>query len=168
MELPPPPPPMFGYGPLAKSPGSRHSALSISGGIAALVAAIITAVACFLPYAHYSASDGGPTAPSIFNGGFAGSWGYALEPLIVVMVAIVGGVMLLAPIGRMVRALASGVLLAIGLQTVALFIGYAIAAIVGSQLGEGSIVGMVGGVILLAAGAMGAASLLSPEPGPGR
>ena len=164
MQLPPPPPPpTFGYRHAGATPPSRRSMLATAGGITAIVALLVILAACILPYANYDSSDGGPASPSIFNGGYPGSWSNILEPAVVILFTLVAGVMLIASTYRISRALTSGALLAMGAQTFALFFGYAVTAIANGQIGAGSLVGLAGGVVLFAAGALSAASLLTSE-----
>ena len=123
MQLPPPPPPpTFGYRHAGATPPSRRSMLATAGGITAIVALLVILAACILPYANYDSSDGGPASPSIFNGGYPGSWSNILEPAVVILFTLVAGVMLIASTYRISRALTSGALLAMGASDLRAFL----------------------------------------------
>jgi hypothetical protein len=142
--------------------------VALAGGVIAIVSGLVIIVACALPYIHYTDSQE-PTTLSIFNTGFAPSNWFAAEPVGVALIAIVVGIVLLAWSNRTARAIASGVLLAYGVQTVLLFVGYvALAAFSSSaRMGPGGPVGVLAGFLLIAAGASALASVLagdSPTP----
>jgi hypothetical protein len=156
-----PPPAMFGSASAAPVSRPPRSWLATGGGITAIIAVGVIIAGCIFPYAHYRDASGG-SSPSIFNGGFAGSWGNIAEPVLVILFALAAAITLIAWMSRTARAFSSGALLAMGAQTFMMFIGYAAAAAGFGQIGAGSIVGLIGGILLFLGGAASAGSLLSP------
>ena len=77
--------------------------------------------------------------------------------------ALVTGIFLIAWQNRTVRAVGTGVLLAFGLQTVALFIGYIGGEAPYGRVGPGGPVGILGGMVLLAGGSLAAGSLFGRQ-----
>jgi hypothetical protein len=150
----------------AASPGTR---LAGAGAAVAFVAAIVIVVACALPYATYTDQSVSPAAPSIFFPGYPGALWYAAEPVLVVGAAIAAGVLLITLRARVVHALAAGVLLALGVQTFVMFIGYVGAAATGpgehAAIGGG--IGLLGGLALAIGGGVAAASLSRQGRGSG-
>jgi hypothetical protein len=145
-------------------PARRRSLVAIAGGVIAILSGVVIIVACALPYIHYTDSQE-PTTLSIFNSGYAaGNW-FAAEPVGVAVIAIVVGIVLLAWSNRTARAIASGVLIAYGVQTVLLFVGYVgLAAFSASaRMGPGGPVGVLAGFLLIAAGAAALASVLAGD-----
>jgi hypothetical protein len=128
-------------------------------GVIAMVASLIIIAACAIPYMHYSMNTTGPSfdwtySPSVFAPGSGPSNWFAAEPIGVALLAFIAGAALIELTGAIPVAIAVGVLLAYGAQTVLLFVGY-IALAIGSpdaQLRPGGIVGAFGGVLLLAGG----------------
>jgi len=153
------PPATFGAVPSIAVSGPPRSRLATGGGITAILAVGVIIAGCIVPYAHYS--DG--SSPSVFNGGFAGAWGNAAEPVLVILFALAAAMTLIVWKNRTARAILSGALLAMGGQTFTMFIAYAAAAVGSGQLGAGSVVGFIGSILLFASGAMSAFSLLSPR-----
>jgi len=151
----------------AAAPGTR---LAVASAVVAFVGAAVTIVACAFPYANYTDSTVSPTSPSIFNPGYPGALWYAVEPVIVAVGGIVAGVLLIALRGRVPRALAAGVLLALGAQTFVLFVGYVGAAATGpsERAGIGGGIGLIGALALAIAGGLAAASLSLQGRGLGR
>ena len=131
----------------------------LAGGVVAMVGSLVVIAACAIPNIHYKTGSAGfsgdpTTSPSVFAPGFGASNWFAAEPVAVAVLAFVAGAVLIEWSGGIPRALAAGVLLAYGVQTFFLFIGY-VALAMGSpdaQLRPGGIVGAFGGVLLLAAG----------------
>lgn len=140
------------------APGTRFA---VAGAVVAFVGAAVIVVACALPYATYTDPSVSPTTPSIFNPGYPGALWYAVEPVTVDVVGVVAGVLLIALRGRVARALAAGVLLALGVQTFVLFVGYVGAAATGpsERAAIGGAIGIVGGLAIAFAGTLAAASL---------
>lgn len=136
------------------------------GAITAIVGAVVILLACLLPYAHYFDSTGGPSSPSLFNSGYPGGPWFAAEPVVVILVVIAAGVLLLAMRNRTGRTLAAGALLALGLQTFFLFTGYvgADASGLSTEIGAGAAIGVLGGIVVMVAGAVAAAGLFARGP----
>lgn len=141
---------------MALSAGSPHwwegeAGFRVAAGVVAAAGALLIIWACALPIPGWTTSPGGLPV-SIFNG--LGAWA-AAEPVGVAILAICAAVLLVAA-GRVVsqRWLASGILLAFGTQTSLLFAGY------------GSNVGMLGGLMLVAAGALGVVSSRGHQAAP--
>jgi hypothetical protein len=136
----------------------------MSGAVVAFVGAVATIVACVVPYVTYTDPSVSPATSSIFNPGFPGALWYAVEPVAVAVVGVVAGVLLIALRGRTVRALAAGALLAVGVQTFLLFVGYVggPATIPGERAAIGGGIGLLGGLALAIGGALAAASLTVP------
>jgi hypothetical protein len=148
--------------PLPAPPATkRRSSLAVSSGITAIVGAVVVVVGCVVPYAYFPGDSSGQSASSssIFDGGFSGSWAYAIEPVIVIAVVLVGALLVIVGTSRTLRALMAGVLCAMGAQTMAMFLGYAVATFSFSHLQAGGFIGALGGLIVLAGGAMAALSL---------
>ncbi len=117
-----------------------------------------------LPFVYYTDPSNGPASSSVFNLGYTGGLFFALEPIAVMVCAVVTGIFLIAWQNRTVRAVGTGVLLAFGLQTVALFIGYIGGEAPYGRVGPGGPVGILGGMVLLAGGGLAAGSLFG-RPG---
>jgi hypothetical protein len=145
----------------AAPPALPGTGLAMSGAVVAFVGAVATIVACVVPYVTYTDPTVSPATTSIFNPGFPGALWYAVEPVAVAVVGIVAGVLLIALRGRIPRALAAGVLLAVGGQTFFLFVGYVggPATLPGEHAAIGGGIGLLGGLSLAIGGALAAASL---------
>jgi hypothetical protein len=140
------------------SPGLRYA---VAGAVAAFVGAIVVILACALPYATLTGNAVSNPTPSIFNPGYSGGLWFAVEPVVVAALGIVAGVLLIALRGRVPRALAAGVLLALGVQTIVLFAGYVGSSAGGEseQVGIGGAIGVVGGLAMAFGGTLAAVSL---------
>jgi hypothetical protein len=151
-----------------QAPGSGRSWLPIAGALAAIVAAVLVIVACALPYAHYNDPSITPSSPSVFNTGGPGALWFAAEPVIVALFGVAAAVVLLAWNSRLPRATTSGMLLAFGVQTIFLFLGYVGQGASGQPVqapGPGGLVGMFAGMLLLVGGILGAISVFErPSP----
>jgi hypothetical protein len=148
-----------------EAPSSKRSWLATGGGIAGLVAVPFILAGCIFPFVYYSdTSAGGPPSPSIFNLGYPGAIFYTLEPVGVMVFAAAAGVFLIAWQNRTVRAMGGGALLALGLQTTAMFIGYIGGELPYGRIGAGGPLGAIGGIALVLGGALVAASLLVRHP----
>jgi hypothetical protein len=147
------------------SSSNPRSLAATGGGVIAMVSGLLTIVACALPFVHYTDSQE-PTSPSIFNTGFAPSNGFMVEPVGVALIAFVVGALLVAWTNRTARAIASGVLIACGVQTVLLFFGYIALAVFSesAEVGPGGLVGVLAGFLLIAAGAASLASVFARDP----
>ena len=146
----------------AQQAAGRRSLVAIAGGVSAIVSGLLIIVACALPYIRYTDSQE-PTSPSIFNTGFPASNGFAVEPVGVALISIVVGILVVAWSNRIARAIASGVLIAYGVQTVLLFFGYLALAVFSSSahVGPGGPVGMFAGFLLVAGGSACLAGVLA-------
>lgn len=153
----------------AAPPSAPGSTLAIVGGAVAIVGSLAIIAAGLLPYAHYT-DNSTPAWPSIFNPGYPGALWYAAEPVAVILLGIVAGVMLIAVRGRTLRLVAAGALLAFGMQTTFSFVGFVGASATGpaSQMGIGGVVGVIAGLVILVGGAIAAASVLAAIPSPRR
>jgi hypothetical protein len=140
-----------------------------SGGVTAMVAALMIIVASALPYQYWPNSELGVQhfnwlliLDSRIPAG--GRW-FAAEPVTIAVLAIAAGVVLVVGMSPIPRAIASGVLLAYGVQTVLLFGGFvyqaghmfylpgtAINLDTPAQLGPAGIVGIFAGILLFAGG----------------
>jgi hypothetical protein len=118
----------------------------------AIAGVVLIIWACALPYVRYSAS----TSLSVFTSGSPGGVWFAAEPVGVAVVATVAAVLLLAAARlRGIRWLAAGMLVAFGIQTALLFVGYRF-GITGNGVHAGiaGIVGVFGGLVVLLAGVL--------------
>ena len=149
--------------PLAATTGGR-SALTLAGAGTSIFGAVVLGVGCALPYVHYSGDTTGYSAdPSIFNGGFPGAWGNAVEPLAVILVVLAVSILAMAWSNRTVRALSAGTAAAMGLQTLAMFVGYYTGVVWFAQAQPGIFVGPLGGLIILVGGFMIGFGLLTTQ-----
>ena len=145
---------------------SRVAVPARAGGIIGLFGAAAVVGGSWLPYAH-STAPGSTGYPSIFNAGFPGSQWYAVEPVAVAVLGLVASAVLVARPGRRIDLIAAGMLAALGIQTFALFLGYAGStpyAEPNSQIGIGSFVGMIGGLCMGAAGVLALAGTKPSAP----
>ena len=132
--------------------------LAIVGGITALVALPVVLVGCALPFINWSDTSNGSSS-SIFGPGFAAGYWFAAEPVAVVLGAVPAAIVLIVVKHLTARAVAAGLLMAFGAQTVAMFLGYTFGDLGFGRIGPGGPVGLVGGAILFAGGAFGLGSL---------
>ena len=146
--------PGYAVPPAAPKPGSG---LRLTALLLAIAGGVVVIVACLLPYAHYPSSVSGPHAPSILNPGPAAALWFAAEPVGVALVAIAAGIVLVVSSSQAARWTTAGVLLAFGIQTPLLFAGYLFGIAFGSGFHQGpaGAVGILGGLLLLAAGILG-------------
>ena len=126
-------------------------------------------VACALPHVQVKDALGGHfTSVSIFNaapGASASNLWFAVEPVGVAVLAIAGGILLLTIGGIRLRSVVAGTLVALGIQTMLLFLGYALGLDYGgNRAGLGGAIGMLGGYLLAGAGCVAAASRAGPAP----
>jgi len=93
---------------------------------------------------------------------------FAAEPIGVAVLALMSAVALVVWRMPIVRAVAASVLLAYGVQTFLLFVGYVYLAIKSesAQLGPGGVVGMLAGLLLAASGVAAGVSLIRQQPAP--
>ena len=137
-----------------RMPDARARArMWVAAGIPSAAGAALIIWACALPSFTF---EGTPI--SYFSGYvIAGSF----EPVGVAVLGVCAGiVMMAASPGSALRQLASGMLLASGTQTFVFFASWQFRPLAGPAYGPGSanVVGMIGGVMLAAAGVLGAVS----------
>ncbi len=121
------------------------------------VAAILIVWACALPDLYVSGGTG-RTSFSIFNSGGAGQLWFAVEPVGVAVISVLAALVMAANRPARLRLLATGVLFGFGIQTVLLFAGYEFYARSPDRAGPGGAVGILGGIVLLVAALIAAAS----------
>ena len=150
---------------LPRAPRARLPWLRISAGVAAIAGTIATLVACIVPYGSFSDPSGGPTtSSSIFNGGFVGAGWDMPEPIFVVVAGAVASILVLVFAGRVVQAIATGLLLVLGLQTATMWLAYVGLAGSEGSVQPGGIIGLVGAMLLLVGGLLALAALLTATP----
>jgi hypothetical protein len=127
-----------------------------------MVAALVIVAASALPYVRLSAGAGHFQPLSIFNAGpgsNASNLWFAVEPAGVALLGIILGVLLMVARQGTLLAVAAGMLIASGIQTALLFLGYALGLDYGANRpGVAGAVGILGGLLLACAGVLGAAS----------
>jgi len=132
-----------------------------------MLAAVLIVVACAVPYVRYTDSNS-PSTVSVFNSGFGPSNWFALEPVGAALLVLAAGIVLVAWMSRLPRAVASGALIALGAQTFLMFAGYVLftAGSASAQQGPGAIVGMLAGLLSFAGGVTGAISAFARRDTP--
>ena len=155
----PAPPPWAGHAPVARvSSPDRPDGLRFTAAIVTAVGAILIIWACALPDLHIPAGNG-RTSFSIFNSGAAGDLWFAVEPVGVAVIGVAATlIIMLANRSARMRLVAGGVLIGFGIQTILLFAGYEFYVQSPDHAGPGGAVGILGGLLLLAAGLIAAAS----------
>jgi hypothetical protein len=137
----------------------RRTGLALAAGTLALVSALLIFLGSVLPFYTYTSANG-EISPSLVTQGQNNSvnW-YAAEPLTVVILVIAAGILLLTTWRP--RALGSaaatwtvaGALLAFGIQTTMLFVGYGFLPLTPpAHHDAGGALGLFGGLVLIAAG----------------
>jgi len=134
--------------------------LAILGGVFALVALPVILAGCVLPFVNWTDTSNGATA-SVFNPGFVGGYWYAVEPVEVVVLAIPAAILLMALKNTAARALAAGLLIAFGVQTIGMFLGYSFGELGFGRIGPGGPVGLIGAAVLFTGGVLGLGSLFT-------
>jgi hypothetical protein len=179
----PAPPPYAPTGPAAwQQPPPGLPGAAFPGRAASIIAALLgfggallVLIGCLVPY-EKGFSSGQPSF-GILTGhsGFPASFTFwiAAEPIGVMLVIIVIAIALLATSGRGRRlaGLLPGMLLAFGIQTTLLFAGTEFTVIPAANREAGGYIGLLGGLVLLAAGAVsliGAGSGAQAPPGVSR
>ncbi|HYY46368.1 MAG TPA: hypothetical protein VE951_04865 [Candidatus Angelobacter sp.] len=144
------------------------------GGLLGVFGALVTILACALPFGHFS-SDSGPVSPSIFHPESSDQLWYAGEPAAVIVMAIVGGLLVVFSRRGLVQISGAATLVALGIQTFFFFVGFTGYGLSGGldEVGIGSVVGLGAGLCLLAGGVIAFVSIAgraTPPPsgqGPG-
>lgn len=137
----------------------------MAGGITSIVAAAVLLAACFFPYGSFSDGNGGTFNSSVFNGNYQGSGWQIPEPLFVVLAALAAAIVVMAVSVRIVRAIATGALIALGLQTLMMWITFIGTAIAGGRIGPGGLIGIAGAIVLLVGGLVALTSLFTGPAG---
>jgi hypothetical protein len=163
----------------ARKPTRQRSWAGTAGGVIAMLAATALIAAGALPYFYCNGSPKaacvtGVQSFSVFQWGFLYSGEMATVLFGIEVLAIVAGMALAVRVSRRItRAIASGVLLACGVQIIFLFGGYfaagaSIAPFNGARgaLDSGAIVGMLAGLFLLLGGVAHAGTLFPRKPFP--
>ena len=144
--------------PQVRSGSDRPDGLRLTVTVMTAVAAILLVWACALPDLYVSGGTG-RTSFSIFNSGGAGQLWFAVEPVGVAVIGMLAALIIMAANrSARLRLLATGVLLGFGIQTVLLFAGYEFYARSPDRAGPGGAVGILGGIVLLVAALIAAAS----------
>jgi hypothetical protein len=143
--------------PQFRSGSGGPDGLRLTVTVMTVVAAILIVWACALPDLYVSGS--GRTSFSIFNSGGAGDWWFAVEPVGVAVIGVLAALIIMsANRSARLRLLATGVLFGFGIQTVLLFAGYEFYVRSPDRAGPGGAVGILGGIVLLVAALIAAAS----------
>lgn len=147
----------------------------VTAGILGILGAALVVAASAIPFVSFSFGSSHQSA-SIFNPGPqapASAFWFVVEPAGVALLAIAGGILLLAVRRGRLPLVAGGMLVAFGVQTFFLFLGYAFGYDSrGNQMGAGGLVGLLAGIVLAVAGFIGLAgqhdpaSAHSPAAGP--
>lgn len=171
------------YGPAAAGyvpPGPAAGAAArdwqkVTAGILAILGGVLVVAASAIPFVTFGFGSSHQSA-SIFNPGPqapASAFWFVVEPAGIALLAIAGGILLLAVRRGWLPLAAGGMLAAFGVQTFFLFLGYAFGYDSrGNQMGAGGLVGLVAGIVLAVAGVIGLAgqhdpvSAQSPAAGP--
>lgn len=144
--------------PQFRSGSGRPDGLRLTVTVMTAVAAILIVWACALPDLYVSGGTG-RTSISIFNSGGAGELWFAVEPVGVAVIGVLAALIIMAANrSARLRLLATGVLFGFGIQTVLLFAGYEFYARSPDRAGPGGAVGILGGIVLLVAALIAAAS----------
>jgi hypothetical protein len=154
----PAPPAWIAPPPVPRTGSDRADGLRLTAAAVTAVGAILIVWACALPDLYLPASNG-RTSFSIFNSGGAGDLWFAVEPVGVAVIGVLAAlIIMLANHSARLRLLATGVLFGFGIQTVLLFAGYEFYVRSPNHAGPGGAVGILGGVLLLVAALIAAAS----------
>jgi hypothetical protein len=149
--------------PAATGPGSgRPEGLSRAAAVIAAAGAFLVIWACALPIV--TTSNSGRQSFSIFNSGSPGGLWFAVEPVGVAVIGVVAVLLVVVARTARLRWLAAGILVAFGIQTVLLFAGYEFEPRSPAHAGAGAAVGILGALLLLTAGVLGAVSQAAPSP----
>ncbi|MGH3204059.1 MAG: hypothetical protein ACRDOA_01960 [Streptosporangiaceae bacterium] len=155
---PAPAPPAWVTPPQFRSGSGGPGGLRLTVTVTTAVAAILIVWACALPDLYVSGGSG-RTSFSVFNSGGAGQLWFAVEPVGVAVIGVLAALIIMAANrSARLRLLATGVLFGFGIQTVLLFAGYEFYARSPDRAGPGGAVGILGGIVLLVAALIAAAS----------
>ena len=152
------PPPWVAPAPVPRVGPDRLDGLRLTAAVVTAVGAILIVWACALPDLYLPAGNS-RTSFSIFNSGAAGDLWFAVEPVGVAVIGVAAAlIIMLANRSARLRLLAAGLLIGFGIQTVLLFAGYEFYVRSPDRAGPGGAVGILGGILLLVAGLIAAAS----------
>ncbi|HMD25932.1 MAG TPA: hypothetical protein VKH61_17675, partial [Streptosporangiaceae bacterium] len=157
----PAPPAWVMPAPPSRSGSGGPDRLGLTVTVLTAVAAILIVWACALPDLYVSGGTG-RTSFSIFNSGGAGQLWFAVEPVGVAVIAVLAALVVAANRSARLRLLATGVLFGFGIQTILLFAGYEFYARSPDRTGPAGAVGILGGIVLLVAALIAAASRRVP------
>jgi hypothetical protein len=150
--------------PQPRSGSGRPDGLRLTVTVMTAVAAILIVWACALPDLYVSGGNG-RTSFSIFNSGGAGGLWFAVEPVGVAVIGVLAALIIMAANrSARLRLLATGVLFGFGIQTILLFAGYEFYVRSPDHAGPGGAVGILGGIVLLVAALIAAASRPASAP----
>jgi hypothetical protein len=154
----PAPPAWVAPAPQSQPGSGGPDGLRLTVTVMTAVAAILIVWACALPDLYVSGGNG-RTSFSIFNSGGAGALWFAVEPVGVAVIGLLAALIIMAANrSARLRLLATGVLFGFGIQTVLLFAGYEFYVRSPDRAGPGGAVGILGGIVLLVAALIAAAS----------
>ena len=144
--------------PAPRAGPGRPDGLRLTAAVVTAIGAILIVWACALPDLYLPAGNS-RTSFSIFNSGAAGDLWFAVEPVGVAVIGVAAAVIvMLANRSARLRLLATGLLFGFGIQTVLLFAGYEFYVRSPDHAGPGAAIGILGGILLLVAGLIAAAS----------
>jgi hypothetical protein len=139
--------------------------MRISVGAAAIAGVIATLVGCVIPYGTFPDPNGGPTTTSsIFSGGFSGAGWDIPEPVFVMLAAAVGAALVLIGLSRVIQGIAAGLLVGVGAQAATMWAAFLGLAATDGSPAAGGIIGAAGAVLILVAGLLALAIVLSRPP----
>jgi hypothetical protein len=145
--------------PVSPAPAGASGGLAMAAGIVAILGVLVVIVACVVPYVRYTGIPGQSSYSILSYGKNSNGLWFAAEPVGVALLGLAAAVLVMAS-GRVpgLRWLAAGMLLAFGVQTIALFAGYQFGFISNSSAhtGNAGYIGIVAGLILAAAGVLAA------------
>lgn len=143
-----------GIQPRASRP-HRRNGIRLTAAALAVAGAGLVIWACALPDLKIPAGSGRESL-SIFNSYGSGALWFAVEPVGAAAVAIIAALLIaLASREARLRLIAAGMLIGLGFQTVLLFTGYEFSVSSPDHPGPAGAVGMIAGMVLLAAGLLG-------------
>lgn len=138
-------------------PALRRRRLILVSAILAFAGGVFIFVACAVPFASVSAAGISQSVSVFSRGPDSGNAGWlVLEPVFVALLAIAAGSVIMVVREGWMPTVARIALAAFGVQTFFLFLGYSLGyATTGVSVGAGGPLGMVAGVALAIAGAIG-------------
>ncbi len=140
----------------------RPDGLRLAAALVAAAGVLLVIWACALPYLDTPAGEGRRSF-SLFNTGSPGGAWFALEPVGVAILGLAAAALLIfASRAARLRLIAAGTLVAFGTQTVFLFAGLAFGIQSPDHPGAAGAVGIIGGLLLLIAGVLGAVGRSAP------